>query len=54
MVSKGHDCEYCQGNGYFVGCNYKGQSEKEYCPICGGSGKLDAVVTIEWKASDNV
>ena len=54
IVSKGHNCEYCHGDGYFVGCNYKGQSEKEYCPMCGGSGKLDAVVTIEWKASDNV
>lgn len=54
IVSKGHNCEYCHGNGYFVGCNYKGQSEKEFCPICGGSGKVDAVVTIKWKAAENV
>ena len=54
IVSKGHDCEYCQGNGCFVGCNYKGQFENDPCPICGGSGKVDAVINIEWKASDNV
>ena len=54
IVSKGHNCEYCHGDGYFVGCNYKGQSENDPCPICGGSGKVDAVINIEWKASDNV
>nr|DAQ85988.1 MAG TPA: DnaJ-like protein [Caudoviricetes sp.] len=54
IVSKGHDCEYCQGNGYFVGYNRAGQSENDPCPICGGSGKVDAVVTIEWKAAESI
>lgn len=35
MTSKGHRCSSCQGKG---------------CSICGGSGKLDAVITIEWLA----
>lgn len=54
IVSKGHKCEYCHGNGYFVGCNRAGQSENDPCPICGGSGKVDAVINIEWRAAKNV
>nr|DAL91448.1 MAG TPA: protein of unknown function (DUF5351) [Caudoviricetes sp.] len=27
---------------------------KQECPICNGSGRLDALITVEWKASDNV
>jgi hypothetical protein len=25
---------------------------KQECPICNGSGRLDAVVTVEWKGAE--
>lgn len=48
MTSPGHTCRYCGGRGYFKGvwCRH---DEPKTCPICGGSGQVDAVVTIEWK-----
>ena len=53
MESKGHKCPYCQGNGYFWKEDDCGEPYKDKCSMCGGSGKLDAVVTVEWKASVN-
>lgn len=49
MTSPGHTCSYCHGNGYF----WKDGIEpvKKPCPVCNGSGKLDAEITIEWKPS---
>lgn len=38
-----HKCSYCGGNGWIWGAE-----EKRDCPICKGSGKLKAVVSIEW------
>lgn len=52
LKSTGHECNYCQSNGYFWGVDEYGEPIKEACPLCKGSGKLDAVVTIEWKAGD--
>lgn len=55
IESLGHSCEYCQGNGYhwheagWQDC-YKQEYYKQECPICKGSGRLDALITIEWKA----
>ena len=53
IVSKGHSCGYCYGNGFFWGEDAYGESEKTPCPICKGRKTVDATVTIEWKASDN-
>lgn len=48
MNSPGHICSYCHGKGYFWQGN---EPVKESCPVCNGSGKLDAEITIEWKPS---
>lgn len=50
VLSRGHKCPYCQGNGYFWQEDDWDERYKKECPICKGSGKLDAVITIEWKA----
>ena len=49
VVSENHFCNRCQGNGFFWSHN----SYKEPCSMCGGTGVLDAVVTIEWKQQIN-
>ena len=52
MRSEGHVCSHCHGNGYFWQLPDCGKdSVKEVCPVCGGSGRLDAVITIEWRPS---
>ena len=48
LVSPGHKCGYCQGNGWFWGEEHH-ESVKVNCPVCGGSGQLDAIVTVDWK-----
>lgn len=50
LCSKGHTCSYCHGNGWFWN-EVQGENIKKDCPVCHGSGELDAVVTIEWKPS---
>lgn len=50
VLSRGHKCPYCQGNGYFWQEDDWDERYKKECPICKGCGKLDAVITIEWKA----
>lgn len=42
-------CNYCCGNGWFWGTDEWGESEKQPCPLCGGTGQLRPEVTIEWK-----
>lgn len=49
LVSVGHRCEYCQGNGWFWGMDEFGQGVKKRCPVCEGKGELDAVITIKWQ-----
>ena len=51
IVSPGHKCECCQGNGWFWGVGEDGQSVKRSCMMCGGSGELTALVRIEWQRS---
>lgn len=50
IESRGYTCEYCHGNGGFAGdrCS-PNDSEWKVCPVCEGSGKMDAEVTIKWK-----
>lgn len=49
LVSVGHRCEYCQGNGYFWGTDKMGKSVKVPCRVCQGKQELDAVICITWK-----
>lgn len=46
---EGLKCNYCQGNGWFWGRDEHGQDVKDPCPMCGGSGKVNAEITIKWK-----
>lgn len=50
LLSPGHKCSYCHGNGWFWGEEGR-ERVKIDCPVCKGSGELDAVITIEWKPS---
>ena len=50
IESRGHRCPYCQGNGYHWQEDEWQERYKKECPICKGSGRLDAMITIEWKA----
>ena len=51
IVSPGHKCGCCHGNGWFWGVGDDGQSLKRSCAMCGGSGELTALVSIEWQRS---
>lgn len=53
VLSENHFCNKCQGNGYFWTHNSYNEPVKEPCSMCGGTGVLDAVVTIEWKQQIN-
>jgi DnaJ-class molecular chaperone len=50
IYSSGHECGNCHGNGW-VRHALRGDDIEEDCPVCGGSGLLDALVTIQWLAS---
>ncbi len=50
IISNGHLCGYCRGNGFFWDEQQRDRVKKD-CPVCNGRGKLDAVITIEWKPS---
>lgn len=51
--SRGHSCPYCQGNGYHWQEDEYQEPYKKPCTVCKGSGQLNAVVTVEWKPSNN-
>ena len=52
FTSRGHRCGYCQGKGGFaVGTPY-GDSGWKPCPVCKGSGRMDAEVTVKWKPQE--
>ena len=42
-------CNYCCGNGWFWRRDGTYDSVKEPCPMCEGTGKLQPVITIEWR-----
>lgn len=50
MEIRGHTCPYCQGNGYHWQEDEWQERYKQECPICKGSGVVDALVSIEWSA----
>lgn len=53
LVSKGHCCPECKGRGWYWDMDFSGMSEaKEPCSVCNGTGMVDAVITIQWKASE--
>lgn len=49
MSSFGHRCNKCQGMGYYWSVDKFNEDYKAPCPMCGGTGMLDAVIKIEWK-----
>lgn len=49
LVSVGHRCEHCQGNGWYWGSDGMGDGVKVTCPVCKGRGELDAIIDITWK-----
>lgn len=49
--SDGHVCSCCKGNRWFWGEDEMGERVKRDCPVCKGSGSLDAVITVEWSPS---
>ena len=51
LLSKGHTCPECHGNGWHWEMDGK-DSVKVPCSICNGTGMVDAVVTIHWEASE--
>lgn len=52
LQSSGHVCGYCNGNGYLEGYDEFGESIKEPCEVCGGSGRLDAKIIIDWRKGE--
>lgn len=44
----GYSCGRCQGNGYYIDPDIITERVKKMCPSCGGTGKVKAVVTIDW------
>lgn len=44
----GYACGYCHGRGYFLDPDIINECVKKACPSCGGTGKVKAVVTIDW------
>ena len=47
LVSTGHACSYCHGNGWYWGFDGR-EAVRRDCPVCEGSGELDALITIQW------
>lgn len=46
----GFPCSTCGGSGWHWGEDERGDRTKIDCRVCQGSGKLKAVVTVEWSA----
>lgn len=48
IISKGYECPYCKGQGFFRHEDERGEWVKADCPLCLGKKELDAIITIEW------
>lgn len=51
LISKGHQCPECYGNGWHWAEEGK-DYVKDPCSVCNGTGMVDAVVTVHWQASE--
>jgi len=50
----GFTCPECHGNGWYWGNEHDGAPSpdgwmKVVCPVCGGTGEVDAEVSVNWK-----
>lgn len=43
-------CPRCNGNGWYWSEDEYGESIKKDCPNCDGSGRLRAIIDIEWES----
>nr|DAJ01343.1 MAG TPA: protein of unknown function (DUF5351) [Caudoviricetes sp.] len=50
-IRPGCTCHYCFGTGHFVLKDGIKTGFRE-CPLCKGSGKVDVIITIEYKPSE--
>lgn len=55
LISRGYTCPECDGNGWHWvedpdPCSH-GHIQKP-CSVCNGTGKVDAIVTVHWVASE--
>lgn len=48
IISQGHECEYCHGNGWFWGRDANWEGVKVTCPVCLGDKQMKAIVEITW------
>lgn len=51
FIGKPIECNYCQGKGGFEKETKRNSSEneKEICPVCEGSGQIQAKIIVEWR-----
>lgn len=54
MTGVAQQCNYCCGNGWFWGRDDLGESIKDPCPLCMGSGSVEAEITIRWRPVSRV
>lgn len=52
LISRGHTCTMCSGEGYRFDYSSPFDSERVECPVCRGRGQLMARITIEWSPMD--
>jgi DnaJ-class molecular chaperone len=49
FTSGGHTCPYCNGKGQVCGRQTgPGEYGMDSCPVCGGTGSLQAEINIRW------
>lgn len=52
FTSTGYTCPRCQGNGWHWAVSLDdGSPVKASCIMCNGAGRLDAAISVQWKAS---
>lgn len=54
ITFKGYECGYCHGAGPLVYDERCGDDVVKICPVCKGKGKIDAVIDITWRPSENL
>ncbi len=54
LVSKTRECSYCGGRGHFLEPIGKDESLEIDCPVCKGTGLLQAKITICWTPGNGV